>query len=122
MEETGLPTTTLALVLEHAQRVKPPRALFVPFPYGYALGRPDDPAFQHRVIAAALGLFGATAGPVLAEFPEDGEAPARMLQASAVKTANTEGNPADELTAMRQYYERWVESHGGRTQVGVSGI
>ncbi len=122
MEETGLPTVTLALVKEHAQRVKPPRALFVPFPYGYALGRPNDPDLQHRVIAAALDLFNATSAPVLAEFPELGDAPARLVQASAVETSNREGDPADELTALRRSYERWVEEHGGRTQVGATGI
>ena len=124
LEATGLPTTSLVLLREHAQRTKPPRALFVPFPYGYALGKPDDPAFQHRVIAAALELLSAASGPVLAEFPEAGDAPVRLVQASAVnsKSLNQEKDPADELTAMRGYYERWVEEHGGRTQVGVTGI
>lgn len=124
LEATGLPTTSLALVKEHAQRTKPPRALFVPFAYGYALGKPDDPEFQHRVIAAALDLFQAPSGPVLAEFPESGDAPARLVQASALdaKSRNLEQDPADELTAMRGYYERWVEEHSGRTAVGVTGV
>lgn len=122
MEAAGLPTTTLVLLLEHAQRVKPPRALFVPFPYGYALGRPNDPDFQHRVLAAALSLFEAPAGPVLAEFPEAGDAPARLVQASAVQNTNREGDPAAELTGMRAYYERWVAEHDGRTQVGLCGV
>ena len=124
MEGAGLPTVSLALVKEHAQRTKPPRALFVPFPYGYALGKPEDAGFQHRVIAAALELFSTKSAPVLAEFPEAGDAPARLIQASAVdsKSLNRERDPADELTAMRGYYERWVEEHGGRTVVGVTGI
>lgn len=123
MEEAGLPTVTLALLKEHAARVKPPRALFVPFPYGYALGRPNDPAFQHRVIAAALALFDQPAGPVLAEFPEDGDGPARLVQASQVQAATpVTTDAADELTAARRYYERWVEAHDGRTQVGATGI
>lgn len=124
LEETGLPTVTLALVKEHAQRVQPPRALFVPFPYGYALGRPEDPDFQHRVIAAALDLFTIDAAPVLAEFLEEGDAPARLVQASSIQShsSNQDGDPAAELTAMRGYYERWVDAHGGQTQVGVTGI
>jgi hypothetical protein len=120
-EAAGLPTTSLVLLKEHAQRAKPPRALFVPFPYGYALARPDDPEFQHKVLSAALELFMASAGPVLAEFPENGTAPVRLIQASMVENVNTEGDPAREVTLMRRYYEQWVEEHQ-RTAVGNSGI
>ena len=71
------------MVREHAERVKPPRALFVPFYFGFALGKPDDPEHQHRVIQAALDLLQAPQGPVLADFPDDGE-PVIMPQASQV--------------------------------------
>ena len=121
-EAAGLPTTTIVLLKEHAQRTKPPRALFVPFPYGYALGKANDAEFQHKVLSAALELFMAATGPVLAEFQEEGDAPVRLIQASAVRNINTEGDPADELTAMRRYYEQWVEEHDDRTAVGNSGI
>ena len=123
-EEAGLSTTVIALVKEHAARVKPPRALAVPFPYGSALGRVNDPAFQHKVIAAALDLLKHNDTPVLAEFPEDGEGPANLLQASAVQSEAAQGlsDPADELTSLRTYYERWVEQQGGRTQVGLTGV
>jgi hypothetical protein len=111
----------LVLLKEHAQRTKPPRALFVPFPYGYALGKPDDAEFQHQVLRAALELFGASA-PILAEFQEGAGAPAQLVQASAVAPTHTSGDPADDLTAMRGYHERWVEEHDGRTAVGNCGI
>ena len=64
------------------------------------------------------------AGPVLAVFPEDGEAPAQILQASGARkdVSNASGDPADELTGVRGYYERWNENHDGRTLVGLSGI
>ena len=42
LELTGVSTTSISLVREHTEKVKPPRALFVPFPFGHALGRPDD--------------------------------------------------------------------------------
>jgi hypothetical protein len=121
METAGLPTISLVLLKEHAQRTKPPRALFVPFPYGYALGKPEDAKFQHKVLRAALHLLGASA-PVLAEFSEVVEGPVQLVQASAVAPFSTEGDPADDLTAMRGYYERWVADHEGRTAVGNSGI
>ena len=123
-EEAGLSTTCVALVKEHAARVKAPRALAVPFPYGSALGKANDPAFQHKVIAAALDLLANNDVPVLAEFPEDGEGPVSLLQASAVQSdsAKALSDPADELTSLREYYERWVENQGGRTLVGLTGV
>ena len=63
-EEAGLSTTSIVLIREHAERVKPPRALFVPFPFGFAFGNPDDPPFQHRVLAAALDGGEALAGAI----------------------------------------------------------
>ncbi len=124
-ETAGLTTVAVALVREHAERVKPPRALWVPFYFGYALGKPDDPKFQHEVISAALDLVNATAGPVLADYPDDA-GPVGMPQASDVATAATNGaakplDAAGEITALRGYYERWQEQRG-RTAVGITGI
>jgi hypothetical protein len=76
-EESGLITVTIAMVREHAERVKPPRALFVPFPCGLALGKPNDPEPQHQVIATAWGLLHQPSDPVLADVPE-AEAPALL--------------------------------------------
>lgn len=122
-EAAGLRTTSLAMVREHAVKVQPPRALFVPFPFGYALGRPNDAQLQHRVLAAALALLQRPSGPVLEDFPEE-EQPAPLLQASSVQQHATPGerDPADEVTALRGCYERWVEDHQGRTAVGLCGI
>ena len=123
-EDAGLSTTVVALVKEHAARVKAPRSLAVPFPYGSALGRANDPAFQHKVISAALDLLQNNDTPVMGEFPESGEGPVNLLQASAVQVdgAKSLSDPADELTALRTYYERWVENQGGRTLVGLTGV
>ena len=124
IEEQGLPTASIALIKEHAQRVKPPRALWVPFPFGFALGKAGDPAFQHRVLKATLDLFEQPSGPVLAEFNEEIDAPPTLLQASAAQTWNTnrDADAADEITTLRGYYERWVGEHDDRTMVGVSGV
>jgi hypothetical protein len=121
-EEAGLTTLTLAMVREHAEKVKPPRALFVPFPFGYALGKPNDPQLQHRVLGAAIDLLPREQGPVLEDFPEE-DVPAPLLQASGVQEIATAAqDPADEVTALRAFYERWVEDHNGRTAVGLCGI
>lgn len=57
LERRGIATVALQLLRTVAERVRPPRALFVPFPHGYPLERPGEPARQHLVLEAALGLF-----------------------------------------------------------------
>jgi hypothetical protein len=37
--------------------VRPPRALWVPFWHGYALGSPDDRSHQRAVIEAAFAML-----------------------------------------------------------------
>src|SRR5262245_38052418 len=114
------------MVREHTEKVKPPRALFVPFPFGHALGRPNDPELQHRVLRAALNLLAAPSGPVLADFPADAESgiePPAPAQASAIApVATTFDDPATETTQMRQYHEQWLARSDGRTAFGLSGI
>jgi hypothetical protein len=57
LERQGIATVALQLLREVAERVRPPRALYVPFPHGYPLGAPDDAKLQHAVIEAALRLL-----------------------------------------------------------------
>jgi len=70
LERRGIATVALQLLRNVAQRVRPPRALFVPFHHGYPLDRPGDPARQHLVLEAALGLLedAALQPPVLADY------------------------------------------------------
>lgn len=57
LERAGIATVAIQLLREVVERVRPPRALFVPFPHGYPLGAPGDPALQHRVLEAAVGML-----------------------------------------------------------------
>lgn len=57
LERRGVATVVIQLLREVAEKVRPPRALFVPFKHGYPLGAPNDPSRQHQVIEAALGLL-----------------------------------------------------------------
>jgi hypothetical protein len=70
LERRGIATVAIQLLREAAERVRPPRALLVPFRHGNPLGLPDDPVGQHAVIEAALRLLESPdlAPPVLAEF------------------------------------------------------
>lgn len=57
LERQGVTTVALQLLREVAVKVRPPRALYVPFPHGYPLGAPDDADQQHAVLDAALALL-----------------------------------------------------------------
>jgi hypothetical protein len=87
------------MVREHTVKVAPPRALFVPFPFGFALGKPNDPQLQHRVIAAAFELLLKPSGPVLTDYPEAG-IPAPLLQASGVPRRDAKATFGKDFTML----------------------
>ena len=57
LERRGIATVAIQLLRRVAERVRPPRALFVPFAHGFPLGAANDPQRQHDVIEAALSLL-----------------------------------------------------------------
>ena len=59
IEQEGVATAGLSLVRLHSEKIRPPRALWVPFELGRPLGAPNDPAFQTRVLRALLAFAGA---------------------------------------------------------------
>ena len=126
LEAHGIATTSISLVREHTEKIKPPRALFVPFPFGHALGRPNDPALQHRVLAAALDLLAAPSGPVLVDFPEDaepgGETPGPVQASGVAVSAGVRGDAVVETKDVLRAHARWLATHGGRTTFGLSGL
>ena len=69
-ERRGITTVVIQLLREAAERVRPPRALLVPFAHGFPLDRPDDRARQRSVLEAMLTLAGhsGTRGPILTEY------------------------------------------------------
>ena len=67
LEDEGVATTLIGLVRNHVERVQPPRALWVPFELGRPVGAPNEPAFQRRVLTAALNLLDREDGPVILE-------------------------------------------------------
>lgn len=70
LERRGIPTVVLQLLRFVAERVRPPRALWVPFRHGWTLEAPHEPERQHRVLEAALRLLETAEGPgpVLADY------------------------------------------------------
>jgi hypothetical protein len=57
LERQGVSTVALQLLRGVAERVRPPRALFVPFRHGFPLAEPNAPMRQHAVIEAALCML-----------------------------------------------------------------
>lgn len=79
LEREGIATVTLVTRARiFPEQMRPPRALFCDFPLGRPLGKPQDPAFQRRVLTDAFQLLDASE-PVIADFAEsvgdDGGAP-----------------------------------------------
>jgi hypothetical protein len=69
IEKSGIPTVCLSLLREITEKVKPPRALFVPYRMGYPLGEPNNADLQRRVIRSALAVLELDHPlPVLREF------------------------------------------------------
>ncbi len=70
LERCGISTVALQLLHKAAAEAPPPRGLWVPFWYGYALGSPDDPASQRAVLEAAFEMLEdpALTAPTLRDF------------------------------------------------------
>ena len=63
LERFGIATVCVALVRSIAEKVRPPRALAVPFRFGAPLGEANDAAGQLAVMRVALALLGESGPP-----------------------------------------------------------
>jgi hypothetical protein len=72
LERRGIATVSIQLLRAVAERVRPPRALCVPFRHGYPLAAPGDAGRQHAVIDAALRLLETPSlrPPVLVDYAD----------------------------------------------------
>ncbi len=53
LERQGIATVAVQMLRRVAEKVRPPRGLWVPFNHGYPLDTPNDPQKQMAVIEAA---------------------------------------------------------------------
>lgn len=127
IESFGVATVVISLIRLHTEKIRPPRALWVPFQLGRPLGSPGEPAFQARVLRAALALLERRDGPVLLEdFVEDEpravDDPDWNAPFESAVTAGIEGAAlAEELRQLRPLYDQAVAARG-RSTVGLSGL
>lgn len=68
VEYAGITTVSISLLREITEKIRPPRALSVPFPLGYPLGEPNNAELQTRIIRAAFALLSRNDCPVLEAF------------------------------------------------------
>jgi D-proline reductase (dithiol) PrdB len=129
LEREGIMTTGISLVRENTQSMQPPRSLWVTFPMGRPLGKPGDPAFQHRVIFAALELLNCDSGPVLIDYPEDSpsidvnSAPACpvFFPRTEVEAGTWTSKLIGELETLRPWHDLGRRRRG-RSLVGISQV
>ncbi len=119
LEERGFSTVALASVRAQAEKTRPPRALWSAAMLGRPVGEPGDPAFQLRIMRAALGLLERTDGPVILEdFPDD--PPGWTDNPDWIAPATDPARAfAAELAALLPLW-REARARFGRTSVGLS--
>ena len=57
LESQGISTVVVNQGLQQPKRIKPPRALFLRYPYGQPFGQPHDADQQRVLVEDALGLL-----------------------------------------------------------------
>jgi hypothetical protein len=148
IEAQGVSTVSISLFRGFAEKVRPPRALWVPFPFGRPLGAPNNKSIQRKVIFAMLDLLDRTEGPVLEDLaltPEEEHLDARnqkVGQKCGTKGCNfddalTSEEPVSreiakydgdfaglcaEIAVLKPHHDNYIRRHSGRTQVGYSGV
>lgn len=130
-ERAGVATVIIGLIPQHVERMRPPRALLVPFPLGRPLGAPGDAGFQRAVLTAALGLAERVDVPVVAWFDE--EVPVEAPESSEgwacpvsfpVPKAEAGGLldvAVQEVAMLQPWYDRARRSRGS-SAVGLCGL
>lgn len=54
IEAQGIPTVGISIVRQYTEKVKPPRAVFLKWPFGHPLGEPGNMAQQRAVMKKAF--------------------------------------------------------------------
>ena len=120
IEQQGINTVVIGLVRLHLEKIKPPRALAVPFELGRPLGGPEDSKFQLEVLTSALRLIETQSEPALIDFDKDDPRaePDADWVAPDIDTADSIAN---EVIALKPFYQAQCVNKS-RTSVGVSKI
>ncbi|PPR60892.1 MAG: hypothetical protein CFH10_01345 [Alphaproteobacteria bacterium MarineAlpha4_Bin2] len=131
LERAGFATAGISLIRLHSEKIRPPRALWVPFELGRPLGVPHDAAFQSRVLEKLIDLFDISEGPVLVDYTEDvpgtGSGGMEGLVCPVQFDASNTEDETLEMAVIREVGELlpWYDiayKRRQRTTVGVTGL
>jgi hypothetical protein len=149
IEAQGVTTVSISLFRPFAEKVKPPRALWVPFPFGRPLGAPNNKAIQRKVIFAMFDMLTRNEGPVLEDLQLDASEEhldarhQKVGQKCSAKGCNFDDALASEepelpreissydgdisgvcseIASLRLHHDNYMEKYDGRTQIGNSGV
>ncbi len=126
LQRNGIATTGISLIREHTEVIKPPRALWTPFPLGRPFGAADAPDLQRDVLRRALRLLETAQAPTIEDYPFDAPvgAPSGVW---ACPVALPEPDASDleralrtEIDLLTPWYEE-TRRRRGRTTFGMSG-
>jgi hypothetical protein len=120
IEAAGIATVALGSMRGQLERTAPPRGLFCDFPLGRPLGKPNDAAFQHRVIAHALDLVERATEPTIEMFGESIEDDGTTATSCPLPPRHDPSLPpaVDEARGLRAAYDRSIATTGGRAGAG----
>jgi len=69
-ERRGVATVGITLSREISERVRPPRTLYLRYPFGHPLGQPHQRAQQRQIVRDALALLhGVTTPGTIVDSP-----------------------------------------------------
>ncbi len=118
-EAAGLATVAFGSIRQHMIGTAPPRGLACDFPLGRPIGKPNDPTFQHRVLAHAFAMLKRTE-PGVEDFAESvTDQETEVLACPLPPRHDPAAHPAvDEARGLRAAYERAITQYGNRVGAG----
>lgn len=121
-EAAGLSTVAFGSIRSQIERTAPPRGLFCDFPLGRPLGKPDDPEFQHRVLAHALDMLERTTEPTFEVFAESITDEVEGAVSCPLPPRHDPSLPpaVDEARGLKPAFDRAVAKYGDRAGTGRS--
>ena len=127
----GIATVQISLIRPVTEKIRPPRALWVPFPFGRPLGPPNRPDVQLDVLRQTLGLVDQPAAPGLVDYPDEVEDDYALEEVWSCPVTFPAVEPKNELESLNAqlrtealllmpWFDEGLRARG-RTTLGTSG-
>ena len=127
----GIATVQISLIRPVTEKIRPPRALWVPFPFGRPLGPPNRPDVQLDVLRQTLGLVDQPAAPALVDSPDEVEDDYALEEVWSCPVTFPAVEPKNELESLNAqlrtealllmpWFDEGLRARG-RTTLGTSG-